>query len=458
MWPLRTIGFLLMFFGLSASSMIIPVLGLANYMLVYQIYPEHAWWNIPIASLGIRYSMTAAVCLMLGILFNFGRMPSIRPTIHFWDLCALGLVFTVILSEFIGHGSTVQSEVLTDKFVKMMIFVFCLTRVTTTKKNFTIVMWTLVLGSLYIGYDAWTAPKGAFARGRLEVVGGPDFRHSSGLSAHMAAMLPIIAAVFLSTKKWILRPIPMMSGALTVNTIVLCRTRSAFVGLLCGGIVAILMVPRRQKKKVYSALVVAGLCGYALTDNLFWERMKTLQSKETLEQDNAAMGRVEIWKTARTIVAENPLGVGIGNFPIVLAEMNPALGRRAAHNTFVLCTTELGIQGIVLFLALLCTSVYQIFYCYRRAERTTYAAFVRSTCYCLFLSLVVSVSTQMFTERLYTEAFWWILALPSCLQRCVIREMANASAVAPVPLLEDTTDWNERVHTTSPSLAYRSLA
>ncbi|MCH8967482.1 MAG: hypothetical protein IID43_07360, partial [Planctomycetes bacterium] len=113
MLPLRSILFLLTFLGLSASSVIVPVLGVANYMLIYQIFPEHAWWGIPLAPLGVRYSMTAAVCLMVGILINIHRMPSVRPLLSLWDVGAIVMVIIVISSEFIGLVPASTSAYLT---------------------------------------------------------------------------------------------------------------------------------------------------------------------------------------------------------------------------------------------------------------------------------------------------------------------------------------------------------
>lgn len=422
-------------------SLLVPVLGVANYMLIYQVYPEHAWWHIPIESLGIRYSMTAAVCLMLGILINLPRMPSVRPMLGVWDIAVLCMVFVVIVSEFTGIGPSIQSAALTDKFVKMMVFVFCLTRVTTTRRNFTIVLWALVLGSMYIGYDAWTAPRGAFSRGRLEGVGGPDFRHSSGLSAHMAAMLPLIGAALLTIRYKSLKAVALLSGALTVNTVVLCRTRSAFVGLCVGAIVAVLFAPKRLRMRTYTTMAVAAVCAFALTDNSFWDRMNTLTNRTELANDRAAMGRVEIWGAARRIVAEHPLGVGIGNFPRVLQETNPELGRRAAHNTIILCVAELGLQGIILFGIALTTSIVCSLSCLLRAGKSSDPKWYRYMAYGLLLSIAISFGTQLFTERLYTESFWWVLALPGCLRRIIVADSRKASDAKKVVSCVDEEAW-----------------
>ncbi|MCH7527840.1 MAG: O-antigen ligase family protein, partial [Planctomycetes bacterium] len=329
---------------------------------------------------------------------------------------------------------------------------FCLTRITTNRRNFTIVLWALVLGSLYIGYDAYTAPRGAFARGRLEVVGGPDFRHSSGLSSHMAAMLPLIAVAVITSRMWLTRATALVSGALTINTVILCRTRSAFVGLFVGLIAALLFAPRGRRILVYSLIGLALAGGYTLTDPPFWERMATLTDREGLAEDPAATGRTDVWRGARELIIQYPLGIGIGNFTQVIGTVDRELRLRAAHNTLVLCWTELGTQGIVVLVSMIFVSFLQVIYCFRRARFTDDPVWFRFMAYGLLLSMIVSLGAQMFTERLYTEAFWWILALPGCLQRVVIREVEQRSVQLESARLVDVGGWLEAI----PILSHRT--
>ena len=38
--PYKSIAFILWFFGMSAGSLLVPILGVANYMLIYQMNPD----------------------------------------------------------------------------------------------------------------------------------------------------------------------------------------------------------------------------------------------------------------------------------------------------------------------------------------------------------------------------------------------------------------------------------
>ena len=151
------------------------------------------------------------------------------------------LLLISALSMLIGVEYTGSTAFAFEKFWKMIVFVIFLTQLASTRRNFRLTLWALVVGSLYIGYDAFTAPPSTFAYGRLELVGGPDFFTTSGTAAHLSAMLPLIGTAFLISKSWTWRLCALISGALACNAIIMCRTRSAFVGMAMGVVAAFVM-------------------------------------------------------------------------------------------------------------------------------------------------------------------------------------------------------------------------
>ena len=98
--------------------------------------------------------------------------------------------------DLFGVGFGPNAQYAFEKFWKLQVFVLVLTRLATSRRNLRLAIWSIVLGCLYLGYDAFTAPRWRFALGRLEAFGGPDIATSSGASAHLAAMLPIVGLAF----------------------------------------------------------------------------------------------------------------------------------------------------------------------------------------------------------------------------------------------------------------------
>jgi hypothetical protein len=66
-------------------------------------------------------------------------------------------------------------------------------------------------------------------------------------------------------------------------------------------------------------------------------------------------GRLQIWKETVSSIASKPfLGVGIGNFPIILNEDFSALKRgSSAHNIYLDIAAEVGVAGLMVFLLLI---------------------------------------------------------------------------------------------------------
>jgi len=451
MWPLKTTLYFVLFWGACIMALVNPIWGLINYMMTYQVNPGNAWWGIPLQSLGMRFSMLAAVFTVVGLFFGRKRVPSIRPVLSLWEVGVVALLLIAAVNLAIGFGHNKSSAYAFEKFWKMLLFVLILGRLATTRYNFRLVLWTLVIGSLYLGYDAFTAPRSAFWLGRLERIGGPDFYTTSGTAAHCAAMLPLIGIAFLISKHWKWRLLAVVSGAFTFNAIILCRTRSAFVGLVCGVLAAFLTAPRARRWRIHAMLLSGGVLAFTLTDNHFWNRMGTLADKQALAADAAAVARSEIWLTSIQILRDNPFGIGPGNFPRVIGEYDPRYRKRSAHNTLIVCFTELGIHGGAMFILLALGSLEMLRRSAKLAGATENPLETKLIAYGLLTAFVTYFVTGLGTERFYCESFWWVLALPLCLHRMVRREAA-AAVLAPAltePMRTDQEDlalWGRLQH------------
>ncbi|HNQ23996.1 MAG TPA: O-antigen ligase family protein [Phycisphaerae bacterium] len=439
MWPLKTIlCFVLLWWGW-LGALVNPIWGVVTYLFVYQVNPTSRWWGEPIATLGIRISLFAALFTLIGMVVARKQVPRHRPTWCAWEWGVLLLLGLGTANILLGVKYDAWSALVFDKFWKTMAFVLVLGRLATTRRNLRLVLWSLVIGSLYLGHDAYNAPRWDFVEGRLNAGGGPDFRSASGLAAYMSAMLPLIGAMYLSATQWKWRVLALLAGAFSVNTIVLCRTRAAFVGLLLGSLVAVVCAPRVGRFRIYFVTALAALCAYGLTDNLFWARMSTLRDRQTLtESDHATRTRVDIWKLSTRILADHPLGIGVGNFPHVVGRYDPRYHLRASHNTVVLCFVEMGVQGGTLMFLLIGGALVYLRKCQRLAPLTDQPLETAFLTYGLLVSLTTYFVTGLGTERLYCESYWWVMALPLCLYRVVSREVQERSANAAIPPQDET--------------------
>ncbi|MGB0717584.1 MAG: O-antigen ligase family protein [Phycisphaerae bacterium] len=428
MWPLRTMFYFAAFWLACMAALVNPIWGVLNYLMVYQMNPVDTWWGVPIADFGVRYSLVAISFIILGLLLSGKKTPPLTPNLSAWEVGAILLLVIAAVNLLIGFEYGQAARFAFEKLWKMFVFVFILARLITTRENLRLVMWTIVGGSFYLGYDAYTAPSSSFESGRLEHIGGADFSTTSGFAAHLSAMLPLVGAMFLTAKTKKTQFTVAIVGAFVVNAIIMCRTRSAFIGLLIGTVVAMMFAPRAKRFRIHALLIGAGIAGYSLTDAAFWTRMHTLTSTDTLSTDPAAETRLAIWGASLEIIADHPEGIGIGNFPRIIGNYDWNLYKRTSHNTVLKAFVELGIHGGVIFLLMVLGSLRYTFLCRRLADRTDDPLETKYYSYGMLVSCVTYFITGLGTERFQCESFWWVMVLPLCLYRVVRQEVREREA------------------------------
>jgi putative inorganic carbon (hco3(-)) transporter len=161
-----------------------------------------------------------------------------------------------------------------------------------------------------------------------------------------------------------------LAGALVLPLVILLtQSRGAFIALLAVGGVMVKGYWRQGKMLLWGGLAVVFLA-FVAPDSV-WERLGTL--RDVTNEENAAQAsdegsarqRLEIWKVAATIFAENPVtGVGLGAYPkehYIVAQravFNPtALGARDTHSTYLNLLAETGLPGLLFFLAVVGAAV-----------------------------------------------------------------------------------------------------
>ena len=266
--PLKGILFASLFLLCSIGALFVPTLGVYGYFVDYCIGTSHQWWASSFAEKGIRISLILALATFAGMCFNWGKLKFGNRLLIGQEILLLLFLFALILSsllgaETIGRYTTVDTPPV--KFAKLTFFTLMMTHIITDTKKLNGLLWVFVLVALFLGVKAWLTPRSWFIGGRLETLGGADFRESNFLAAFMAAMLPFIGIQFIRSK-WLGKIICFFSAAFTVNTIVLCRSRGAFLAIFIGIITAFIFSPRKHRKKIIFALILGIFGGIYLSD------------------------------------------------------------------------------------------------------------------------------------------------------------------------------------------------
>jgi putative inorganic carbon (HCO3(-)) transporter len=359
-------------------------------------------------------------------------------------LVAWGVV-TLPLSLWAG-GSV---EILTDQYLKAVIFFWLVGTLATTAERMRILAWTLVLCSIPL---AVTGIKNYFS-GELLSTGVPGLKRiygymgGSGLAANpndLALMLnliiPIAAALVFDSKRFSARAVAAASAALSIAAVVLTFSRAGFLTLATTFAMLFVVLMRRKSPGAAGLLLLMVLAAPILMPAGYMDRLSTITNIES-DRTGSAQGRWQDFIVAAEVVTMNPLvGVGVGNDMIALNQVRGGADTwRSVHNAYLQYAVDLGLPGLLMFawLHLLC------FKAARKVERL--AAREPALQHMAYLAAGIQVSlaaffvAAMFHPIAYQFYFFTIAGLAVALKNAFRTEAAGLQRPVVAPQSRQVT-------------------
>ena len=229
-------------------------------------------------------------------------------------------------------------------------------------------------------------------------------------NAYSAFLILIIFPVIMLTIYEKNKKIKIMYGLISILlfiNIIMTYSRNAQLGVCLGAMVLCVIYS-------YKLIIAFGGIGvFTLFMPSVLDRVQDLQNAA----QNAS--RIKLWKTAIMMIKEHPiLGVGNGNF---ISRYNEYVSkyrglsynsykRYPAHNSYLKVESELGIVGIVSFLAVLVTSLFRV----KKLFTTTDDKFIKAFYMGAFASMIafffMNISDNLFFVPMATTYFWFLIA------------------------------------------------
>ncbi len=285
------------------------------------------------------------------------RLSHLKQPIVILMLCIFGMMLLSVPGSLWPGGSFAFIK----DFIKTLVFALLLAAGVRAFADVERLAAVHVLGAMV--YSAMVLRgTGVDPLGRARGIGGYD---SNDYSLLLVCTLPL-TAYFLATAKTTLRKI-LAGVAILALTLAIVKggSRSGFVGLIAVFGYMLIAYSALPKKFRIGAVIVSLVGLMFVANESYWQRMSTLlnPSQDYNWSGNAYLGRMQIWKRGLSYMWQRPLlGVGIGRFGTAEGRLSeraqgpdygPGLRWTSPHNSFVEIGAELGVPGLLLFIALI---------------------------------------------------------------------------------------------------------
>jgi putative inorganic carbon (hco3(-)) transporter len=424
------IVWLLLFMGLSLKALTRPVFGISVYLMTVFALPPAWWWGKDfLSSLTQRWSLIASLILLVAVLIRSTR----RPLSGLETTGAFVVVLYVLNALLVHFGYAANPPLSWENFIllaKQGLLLLLILLAIQNRNDFGIVLKTIFIGSVYIGYEVVINDAGAMVRGRLELNVVPDANDSNLLSALLLICFPIAGYMLLATRNRMDKVMAILGTPFILDTVLLCNSRGAFLALIAMGIWILVFSPAKIRKQSL-LLLSLGLMAvlYLAKDEKIWTRFFTTFEDEST-RDASAASRIDFWKQALVMLSEHPLGAG-GEAAFksdlgfaYLANLNQP-NFRAVHNGYLDIACGWGVQGFCLYAGVALCSWLQVARLRRWAKRQEDSEALMMAV-CLQAIFVGQFLATIFISSLDNEWMTWIFAL--CLASEVFMRMEPQDA------------------------------
>lgn len=353
----------------------LPLLGAVDWSASYVAFIAYIFaivtYRLPI---GTAAMVTALVALPLE------KRPLRLPPVLGWTLALLGWAW-------LGWTTTNYPGVVYDdvvEFTKVVGVILVAVNVLTSRARLRLFL------VLFLGFFAFYPARGTliayfFYGGGVEGRAAWNYAYANpnDLGGMCLLVTALAAGLVVADRALWVRLCALAGTLLLPFVILLTASRGAFIALAACAAFALRGYLRKPKMLALGAVAITVLA--FLAPHSAWERLGTIGdvTSETAaakaNDEGSARQRLEIWKVARTIVAENPVtGVGLGAYPdahFAYAQrpnFDPtAMGHRDTHSTYLNIAAQTGIPGLLIFLALVGTTIADAERTRRRVRSTT---------------------------------------------------------------------------------------
>jgi O-antigen ligase len=393
-----------------------PFVGLVTYLLFLYTRPQDyvlALQNMPIM-VALSVATFGLMVLHMAVrhrMIVLARVP--QNMLMLWFYAAIIMSHVVWLNP----ATTIEA---TMEFLPTLVMYFLVSTLVSTHGKLKFTVNLIVIGTLFLaitGFVQYFTGTGLGGKetyeGRIQAVG--IFSDPNDLGLALVVVLPFFYLKLTEDSKLWQKPLALIGLGIILYALFLTQSRG---GILALGVILVLLLTRRLGRTfgmVTGALVFLAIFALA-------PRMGSISTEEA-----SAHGRVEAWSVGLDLFEAYPIfGVGMNNFT--------EYHFRTAHNSFVLCATELGMFGLYPWIMLIYLSIKNnefVASAVRGMRMRDVAVYVETIRY----GLIAFAVGAYFLSRTYNEVLFLLVGLSAAVTNIFVKESNDRF------LLIEKRDW-----------------
>ncbi len=407
-----------------------PLYAAGFYLWIAYFRPESWAWSDVFTTLNLSYF--AGAFLLIRTAFSPTKFRIDARSLLLFLFLAQGLVSTLL-----GPNS-VYSMGYWQEFAKSIVISYLLTILINSAADLRLILTVIVLSlGFEAGKQGWATL--VMSPGAVNTNGVPFLGDNNLVAVGMAMLLPMIGALGSTSTGWRKRAYQFLSVG------VLYRAISTYSrgGLLAVSAVGGMYFWRSPHKlRTLAAFAVAVALVLPVLPQAYWDRMATI-SAPAAERDDSQQSRLHFWQVAVAMANDRPLlGVGHAGYPRAYNQYDWTEGQyktnRAVHSAWFGVLAELGYPGLLLFLALIFTSLRACRRVRTSAQRGEIPGPLGPYAIGLESALIAFIIGGSFVSFQYCEMLWHFFALTMALEAVAVKEAAaertRLAALVPTPV------------------------
>lgn len=328
----------------------------------------------------------------------------------------LKLILLFLLTSFISvpfsvwpsHSLSVCTSTL---LINTLVFLFAQTAIHNEKDFFQIIN-VIIISSLFLLFGIFFQPH-IVEDYRVTTTNSYD---PNDIAMFFVFCFPIVLSRFIPAKflgKTFLATTLLLLALATIQT----GSRGGMLafGIAIAGIFFSRPLQLKSSYKLLTLFMITTLL-FSSNGDVLQERFNRVISGEDyniVTTDSAASGRLAIWKSGFAIFIRNPiLGVGAGTSSTAMGEKFGNTSWKTMHNSFLQVAVEMGIPGLLLYIAML-HRIWSNCQRYLREQISTEDNSMLSIAAAIKISLIVYIVAAVFLSQAFSVIVPLSLALSS---------------------------------------------